>query len=67
YRPDFRQAIADTWPRSMADDAARKDWGWNPVFGTTDIARIMLDKLRPVYAAPNGSTIAAPAEAALAH
>ncbi|KAJ2057031.1 hypothetical protein GGI17_005870 [Coemansia sp. S146] len=51
YRPDFRQAIADTWPRTMADEAARKDWGWNPVFGTADIVRVMLDKLGPVYAA----------------
>ncbi|KAJ1843922.1 hypothetical protein LPJ70_003183 [Coemansia sp. RSA 2708] len=49
YAPDFRQAIADTWPRTMADTAARKDWGWNPLFGTADIVRAMLDKLRPVY------------------
>ncbi|KAJ2355032.1 hypothetical protein GGF43_002923 [Coemansia sp. RSA 2618] len=51
YAPDFRQAIADTWPRTMADLAARKDWGWNPLFGTTDIVRTMLDKLEPVYKA----------------
>ncbi|KAJ1939267.1 hypothetical protein GGF37_004466 [Kickxella alabastrina] len=58
YRPDFRQAIADTWPRTMADEAARRDWGWNPLYGTTDIVRIMLEKLRPVYAA-NASSNAA--------
>ncbi|KAJ1875315.1 hypothetical protein LPJ57_004702, partial [Coemansia sp. RSA 486] len=60
-------AIADTWPRTMADHAARTDWGWNPLFGTADIARIMLDKLRPVYAAPNGRSQLAPVEAIVAH
>ncbi|KAJ2557447.1 hypothetical protein EV175_001339 [Coemansia sp. RSA 1933] len=49
YQPDFRQAIADTWPRTMADDAARRDWGWNPVFGISEMAQIMLEKLSPVY------------------
>ncbi|KAJ2418748.1 hypothetical protein GGF41_004922, partial [Coemansia sp. RSA 2531] len=56
YRPDFRQAIADTWPRTMADEAARRDWGWNPVFGTADIVRVMLDKLGPVYATTSTPT-----------
>jgi nucleoside-diphosphate-sugar epimerase len=27
YKPDFRQAIADSWPSSINDDVARKDWG----------------------------------------
>ncbi|KAI8325323.1 NAD(P)-binding protein [Martensiomyces pterosporus] len=49
YQPDFRQAIAETWPRSMADEAARKDWGWNPRYGTQDIVQVMLEKLGPVY------------------
>ncbi|KAJ2778506.1 hypothetical protein GGI15_004164 [Coemansia interrupta] len=62
YRPDFRQAIADTWPRTMADTAARNDWGWNPIFGTTDIVRTMLDKLGPTYASVNSSP-PAPADA----
>ncbi|KAJ1728912.1 hypothetical protein LPJ61_003786 [Coemansia biformis] len=51
YCPDFRQGIADTWPRTMADEPARRDWGWNPVIGTTDIVRIMLAKLAPAYRA----------------
>ena len=34
YNPDFRQAIADSWPRSINDSVARIDWGWEPRFWT---------------------------------
>jgi len=37
YEPDIRQAIADTWPRSIDDSQARSDWGWR--------ARVVLDDL----------------------
>jgi nucleoside-diphosphate-sugar epimerase len=38
FIPDFRQAIADSWPTSVDDSAARKDWGWAPEF---DLQRLV--------------------------
>ncbi len=32
YRPDFRDAIARSWPQSVDDSPARADWGWRPAF-----------------------------------
>lgn len=33
YSPDFRDAIAKTWPASIDDSAARKQWHWQPKYG----------------------------------
>lgn len=33
YTPDFRDAIAKTWPASIDDSAARAQWGWQPKYG----------------------------------
>ena len=33
YKPDFRQKIADSWPKKIDDSFAKKDWDWNPEFG----------------------------------
>ena len=45
YNPDFRQAIADSWPKSIDDSAARKDWGWKPDFGLREMTAVILENL----------------------
>jgi nucleoside-diphosphate-sugar epimerase len=45
YAPDFREAIAQTWPRTIDDSQARSDWGWAPRF---DLARLTSDMLNNV-------------------
>lgn len=42
YRPDHRQAIADSWPQSLDDSHARADWGWKPVIGLEKLVDDML-------------------------
>lgn len=41
-----RQAIADSWPNSLDDSAARDEWGWNPKFGLAEMTEDMLKVLR---------------------
>jgi len=50
YRPDFRQEIADSWPRSIDDSAAREEWGWEPDYDLTAMTADMLEKLGKRYA-----------------
>ena len=45
YEPDFRQAIADTWPRSIDDSTAREEWGWQPSYDLSAMTVDMLEKL----------------------
>lgn len=42
YEPDFREAIAQTWPRTVDDSAARRDWGWEPRFDLVHLTSDML-------------------------
>lgn len=43
YRPDERQAIADSWPTSLDDSNARRDWGWNHHYDMEELVRTMID------------------------
>lgn len=45
YNPDFRQKIADSWPASIDDTHARKDWGWKPTFNLETMTKDMLQHL----------------------
>jgi nucleoside-diphosphate-sugar epimerase len=45
YHPDFRQKIADSWPASIDDSAAREDWNWNHKFDISSMTKDMLDHL----------------------
>lgn len=45
YKPDSRQAIADSWPKSIDDSTARADWGWQHRFGLEEMTQEILTKL----------------------
>lgn len=45
YQPDFRQAIADSWPGSIDDSVARKDWGWKERYGVKQLVQTMLENV----------------------
>lgn len=49
YAPDFRQAIADSWPSSIDDSEARKDWGWKHEFDLEKMTSEMLEGIKEVY------------------
>jgi nucleoside-diphosphate-sugar epimerase len=45
YKPDFREEIAESWPSSVDDAQARKDWGWSPEYDLPAIVKDMLERL----------------------
>ena len=46
YLPDYRQAIADSWPQSIDDSVARNDWNWKPEFDLTKMTKDMFMNLK---------------------
>jgi len=49
YAPDFRQAIADSWPKSIDDSHAQNDWGWAAQFDLETTTKVMLASLKSQY------------------
>lgn len=49
YAPDFRQAIADSWPSSIDDSRAREDWNWSHNFDLEKMTSEMLSGLKDTY------------------
>ena len=46
YTPDFRQAIANSWPKSINDSEASKDWGWENSYDLESMTKAMFEGLR---------------------
>lgn len=47
YQPDYRQPIANSWPQSIDDSVARKDWGWKEEYNLSAMVEDMLANLQP--------------------
>ncbi len=45
YEPDFRQAIADSWPNSIDDSSAKNDWGWKEKYDLQGMVKTMLENV----------------------
>ena len=49
YSPDFRQSIADSWPTSIDDTHAQKDWGWNVEYNLEKMTSDIIKNLKNKY------------------
>ena len=49
YEPDFRQKIAEKWPKSIQDTNAQKDWGWKPEYDLKSMTAVMISELSKKY------------------
>lgn len=49
YNPDFRQAIAESWPASIDDSVARTDWDWKPKYDLENMTKDMIHNLQLIY------------------
>jgi nucleoside-diphosphate-sugar epimerase len=47
FNPDFRQEIADSWPQSIDDSKARKDWNWEHKFNLKSMTEDIIKSLAP--------------------
>lgn len=45
YEPDFRQQIAESWPQSIDDSVAARDWGWQPQYDLASMTKDMLENI----------------------
>jgi len=56
FEPDFRQKIADSWPKAIDDRAARTEWGWAPSYDLASMTEDMLTRLRARLSAEGSLT-----------
>lgn len=49
YKPDFRQAIADSWPASIDDSVAQQQWNWKQKYDLADMTKDMLVNIKEKY------------------
>ena len=48
YSADFRQKIADSWPNSIDDSIAKKDWGWETQYDLSKMTSEMIHNLKAI-------------------
>jgi nucleoside-diphosphate-sugar epimerase len=46
YKPDYRQTIAESWPQSIDDSVAKKDWNWKPAYNLENMTVDMLENMK---------------------